>query len=100
MTNEQLATRVTELEDTVRQLEKENNQLRRAAFDFGALAERLNSTLIVERLAYQQSPPQIRLRLLFGRFVDQFVRFRAAPSPAGRLERGSRLTSTQLGAPD
>jgi hypothetical protein len=43
--------RILECEQTVRALREENEHLRRAALDFGALAERLNILLKAERRA-------------------------------------------------
>jgi hypothetical protein len=41
--DEQLARRVVQLEQAIRELVEENIELRTAASDFGALAERLNN---------------------------------------------------------
>jgi hypothetical protein len=47
--DEQLARRVGELEEMVRELVEQNIELKRAASDFGALAERLTAQLRAER---------------------------------------------------
>ena len=47
-TDEHAARRIHELEETVRVLEDQNVQLKIAAREFGALAERLNARLIAE----------------------------------------------------
>ena len=47
-TDEHAACRIRELEETVRVLEDQNVQLKIAAREFGALAERLNARLMVE----------------------------------------------------
>ena len=47
-TDEHSARRIHELEETVRVLEDQNVQLKIAAREFGALAERLNARLMVE----------------------------------------------------
>ena len=46
-TDEHSARRIHELEETVRVLEDQNVQLKIAAREFGALAERLNARLMV-----------------------------------------------------
>lgn len=49
-----LLDRILECEQTISALREENEHLRRAALDFGALAERLNTALTVERHATAQ----------------------------------------------
>jgi primosomal protein N'' len=73
--DEQLAHRVGELEQTVRELVEQNIELRRAASDFGALAERLNAQLAAERRALSTSS-RVRLWVALDRFTGQIARYR------------------------
>lgn len=73
--DEQLAYRVGELEQTVRELVEQNIELRRAASDFGALAERLNVQLTAERRASSTSS-RPRLWVSLDRFAGEIARFR------------------------
>ena len=73
--DEQLAYRVGELEQTVRELVEQNIELRRAASDFGALAERLNAQLSAERRASSNSS-RPRFWVTLDRFAGEIARFR------------------------
>jgi hypothetical protein len=74
--DEHLARRVGKLEKTVRELIEQNIELRRAASDFGALAERLNAQLLAERRASSTSS-RVTLQVVLDRFAFQIARYRA-----------------------
>jgi regulator of replication initiation timing len=73
--DEQLARRVVQLEQAIRELVEENIELRTAASDFGALAERLNNQLIAERRASSWSS-KMTLWITLDRFAAQMARYR------------------------
>ena len=50
--HEELAKIIDDLHGTIRELEEQNGQLRKAAFEFGALADRLNARLIAQRRTF------------------------------------------------
>ena len=56
MIDDERDVRLEDCLTTVRQLEEENRQLRRAASSFGQLAERLNDELGRERRAAERDP--------------------------------------------
>jgi hypothetical protein len=91
--HEQLAQVIDDLRDTIRELQQENVDLRKAADDFGALAERLNARLLDQQRAFSEdSLGIISVRVALKRFAGRIARARFSerathPTPPDGLTR-------------